>query len=265
MNFFNLIKQTNSNIFFFGEFHGTNQMPMTFVKCVKEVLKFKKNINIFLEMSSDLQQLCNDYINDKAKKEDFLKTFFYKNFYDGRQSKAFFKIIEVSKKFKDNIKLFCVDETKEDIDKDIVKEKEGKYNIYKSATFRDKVMFLNFSKYYDDNSINLIYAGSFHAMTKYPDNLEIRSMLAEKSFCMLIKERYPQIKSILLESKSGKAFNASFSSQGKKLLGVLKFGTDEMARENILKDKGIFIKLDNKEFDYKCNVGISTPSYKLKI
>ena len=98
MNFKDVYIQTNSNLFLFGELHGTKEMPQIFINAIKDVLTLNKHINIFLEVSSKLQALFNDYKEDKISYKNFLNERMYSNEgYDGRGSKAFFQIFNFAK------------------------------------------------------------------------------------------------------------------------------------------------------------------------
>ena len=104
MLFINIYNQTNSTMFLFGEWHGTNETPYIFINALKDVIPLNKHINIFLEISASMQQILDNYINNQISYKIFRENMILtKGGFDGRESKSFFKIFDFIKDNKNQI------------------------------------------------------------------------------------------------------------------------------------------------------------------
>lgn len=252
MNFKDVYIQTNSNLFLFGELHGTKEMPQIFINAIKDVLTLNKHINIFLEVSSKLQALFNDYKEDKISYKNFLNERMYSNEgYDGRGSKAFFQIFNFAKENKDRINIYGTISGN--------KKSDNCYIDYETC-MKDCVC-----KYYNKNAINFYYAGANHVVTnEILDTNQWR--LFEKNGYLpcgyLIKKEIPCAISIRLKELSGKviAKNCSLGQIEKSKVSYVKL--KNIASKAEMFDE--YIKTSNDVYDYYYYIKRVTPSYKLR-
>ena len=252
MAFHKLYNQTKSTMYLIGEHHGTKEMPQALINILEEALMLDKCINLFLEFPSDIQNVLDDYIKDKVSYKEFLKTEFYnppKGFYDGRTSKSMFEVIVFAKEHKDRIKTY------------FIVGKNGKK--YESNDGHELAMCDNVCDHYDGNKLNFIYVGSFHAITHEDENDWCTKYYKDNNYlpCGIhLKEKFSNVISIKIESLKGKSIACFGDVYNPETIRV-KYVKD---KSTVKKDCNIFIKENNKAYDYYYYLKRVTPSYKLK-
>lgn len=251
MNFLELYNQTNSKLFLIGESHGSKEMPKAFISILNETLALNKHINLFLEFPSDMQELLNDYVQNKVSYKEFLKTKFYshpKNLYDGRTSKDMFNIINFAKENKDKISTYFV-----------VGGNTSSSDEYERA------MCENIYKRYDENKLNFYYTGSIHAITKIVPNIFLSNIFEKNNYlpCGIhIKNKISNVVSIELAPYSGKFLSLVCISNDPNSRR-LKY-TKQKGASRVKRIYNEFIKLEEEMFDYRYCIKRVTPSYKLR-
>lgn len=252
MTFIDIYNQEKSNMYLFGELHGTNEMPRVFISAIKEVMTLNKHINIFLEINYKLQKLLNDYINDKICYKSFLKEKMYNEEYDGRGTKAFFEIIQFAKNNKNQISLYFVD-----------KYEERTPNPLADCEVCTKELVC---KYYNNDAINFFYAGSAHTATNKVLDSNLWKICKKEDYLpcgYLIKQEIPTAVSIKLNCISGKVIClhcTTLENINDKKVSYSKIKNFTQT----VKSYNKFIKIENDLYDYYYNIKRVTPSYKLR-
>lgn len=256
MGFLQLFKILNSNMFLFGEYHGTKEMPNFFIQVVKEVIPFNRHINIFLEVESSMQELLNDYIKDNINykvfvKECLKKRMYNKEHYDGRGTKDFFKIFNLAKEYKKQISIYFTISGNKKLD--------NRFQEYEND-MKDTVC-----KYYDKNAINFYYAGANHVVTNKVLNTNQWKLFTKDNYIpcgYLIKQEIPCTVSIKIQPLSGKII-ALTCKIGKHNEAKVSYHKLENHIKEI-KTYNKFIKANNDAYDYYYYIKRISPSYKLR-
>lgn len=249
-NFLELYNRTNSDMFLIGEFHGTKEMPQIFINILKEALTLNKKVNVFLEFPSDMQGLLNNYLEDNVSYKEFLKTKFYTEFYDGRQSKALFSIINFSKNNKDKISCFFVD----------INERER----WDKSCKRDVILKNNILKFFDKNKINFFYAGNMHTISNKLYNDYRWKFFDEEKYLpcgFLLKERLVNVISINLAPINGKMLILDVNELNGKILPRVRYCKFNNSKDNRHLS---FIFHKDSVYDYEYKIKRVSASYKLR-
>lgn len=154
-NLFNktIKKLANKHIIFFGEIHGTHEIPLMLSRYFEMLVRYY-DFDIALEIPHNYQNEINEFINSGDEK--ILKnTPFFKNIKnsDGRNSYEYLQLIKkiglLNKKYNKIIRVICID----------VSEKE---NI-KSQNNRERKISINILKNANKNKKIIVTMGNLHA------------------------------------------------------------------------------------------------------
>lgn len=179
LSFSKFIKELKEKkIIVLGEIHGTREIPKIIQKIIVSLAK-NKSINLFLEVPTDQQKfIYNKEIPFYKEKESM----------DGRNSKEYFNLIKYLRKFKSQIKIFCIDP--------LIWDKNRDYNIYKNI-----IRIMKESK-----DASVFICGNIHA---YKNTIEINNKKIEPTAYYLKNFLKDKMVSINFIPLSGEFFNTT--------------------------------------------------------
>jgi hypothetical protein len=156
---------TGHRIVMFGELHGTKEMPAMFARLVCAALQRGNAVSVGLELPASEQAQLDQYMasdGDSSARNALLASWFWSKGRDGRQSNAYFGMIEALRGMRHAglpLSVFSLE------DKPI---KSSQY-----AQRRDEVMAARVRHEYETRTDTLVltYTGNIHNMLHLPEGL----------------------------------------------------------------------------------------------
>jgi len=161
----------------FGEYHGTNEMPLYFFSLVKQFALENKNKSIYLglEIPKSEEELILNFVENGNK--DILKksSFFMKEYQDGRASIAIIEALASLRKIK-NIKIFCFDQN---LPYNSSRDKEMAQNVLEVLLKEPNAkVFTHSGNLHPRNKIGTPWDKSFKSMRIYLEELSNKKIIS---------------------------------------------------------------------------------------